>query len=73
MSARKSLTLSDVGQRVNEIKEVSGDDEIAHSLEDALRRDVLSWAAINSVDATVRAIAAEALKTEQIEFERWCA
>jgi hypothetical protein len=48
-----------------------GDDEAAHSMEDALRRDVLQAIANGSPDAVE--LARIALESESLIFARWCA
>lgn len=47
------------------------DDEGAHCTEDAIRHDVLAAIAGGAPDAP--ALAAEALKTDDLEFSRWYA
>ena len=56
--------------RVQDIQAISGDDESAHSAEDELYRDVLRYYANGGTDPE---LAKEALKTLDLEFERWCA
>jgi hypothetical protein len=65
------VTTTDVSVRVEHIRAISGDDEAAHSHRDSLWEAVLTAIANGSEDA--RGLAAAALATEQIEFERWCA
>ena len=48
------------------------DDEAAHSMEDALHRDVLKAIAAGECDDPA-ATAAAALKTLDLKFQRWCA
>lgn len=61
-----------VVEKVAEIAAMSGlDDEAAHSLEDALYREVLEAIADGHPDSA--ALAAEALRTKGIEFCRWYA
>lgn len=63
---------ADVRARVAHIEAMRGDDEQAHSEEDALYREVLH--AIGSGKATYPAACARiALLTEDIDFARWCA
>jgi hypothetical protein len=61
------LTLELVRARVAEIAACRHDDEVAHSLEDKLRADVLRALAPREP------LAAAALETETIDFSRWCA
>lgn len=66
------LTVEQVRVEVEKIRYVSHDDENAHSMEDDLHQYVLrAIAAGNCEDPAV--CAAEALKTEEIKFQRWCA
>lgn len=67
-------TLEDVKKRVQDVYDMRGDDESAHSAEDGLHSDVLAWIANGSVsgdDAPM--FANEALKTLAMDFARWCA
>jgi hypothetical protein len=71
------MNIADVRERVEMIDHCRGDDETAHSEEDKLRRDVLTYIAdgdwVESDPLAVRDIAREALRTERIDFARWCA
>lgn len=67
------MTRDDVRARVAEIAKIAGDDETAHSMEDELHAAVLREIAYN-VQLTgdeAGVLAAEALRTLDIEFERW--
>ena len=65
---RGPLTVEDVRQRVERIREIAGDDECAHVEEDKLFEDVLMFLASQGNE-----LAAEALKTLDIQFSRGCA
>jgi len=65
------VTVDDVREFVEEIRLSAGDDEVAHSMEDELYVAVLQ-AIANGADSPEK-LAAEALKTKDIEFSRWCA
>lgn len=65
------MTVDDVIQRVAEIEARKSDDEMAHSEEDRLRKDVLEAIAEGAENA--RELAAAALETGAIDFARWCA
>lgn len=68
------MDVSHVRDRIALIaKSASSDDEQAHALEDDLYRDVLKVIAQTSSDPQARALAAEAIKTTEIGFERWYA
>ncbi len=51
-----------------EIEALDHDDEVAHTLEDELYLQVLRHHAVQGCP-----LAKEALKTQDIEFARWCA
>jgi len=65
------VTVKELRRRVKAIRAARHDDEHAHGLEDALRRDVLKAIADGAKNAS--ALAAEALKTSEIGFARWTA
>lgn len=65
------ITLLEVLDRVQRIKDSKYDDEEAHRLEDVLRDDVLKHIAIGN-DSHAK-LAKAALKTNRIRFARWCA
>lgn len=58
--------------RVRDIEAMAGDDEAAHSEEDRLWESVL-MAIANGETADPAACARAALKTKNIDFQRWCA
>lgn len=66
------MNVEDIKKTLAEIKRVSGDPEYAHGLEDELHVAVLTAIANGTCDDPV-ACAAEALKTEDIDFVRWYA
>lgn len=65
------LTLADVEARVQNVREMTGDAEVAHSEEDQLYKDVL--AAIAAGQRGAKDLAAAALKAAEIDYERWYA
>lgn len=65
------MELSEVESRIEGIRAVAGDDEVAHSREDELRDDVLKAIAEGASNAAE--LAGAALSTRDIEFARWCA
>lgn len=65
------ITVEEALTRVQDIRDMAGDDEVAHSSEDALRDDVLVAIASGSPDAGE--LARIALQTGKIRFARWCA
>ncbi len=69
------VTKTEALARVEDIRVIQGDDELAHSKEDQLRRDILE-AIVNNPSLTkgaIRELARIALSTEALDFERWCA
>lgn len=66
------LSVEEVIREVALIKAISHDDEAAHGMEDALHQRVLRAIAREKCVDPV-ACAREALKTDKIKFERWCA
>jgi hypothetical protein len=66
------MTLDTIAHRLATIRDkASGDPEVAHALEDALWRDVL--VAISEGHETPATLAAAALLSQEIEFERFYA
>lgn len=65
------LTLAEIEQKAAEIEAAAHDPESAHSLEDELREQVLQTIADGCADP--QALARAALKTRELDFERWCA
>jgi hypothetical protein len=65
------LTVAEVRKRVRQIGAERGDDECAHADEDQLHVDVL--AAVSNGHPDSARLATEALKTQKIDFARWCA
>lgn len=66
------MTPEQVRAEVAKIEAMRGDDEAAHSAEDGLWLDVLKAIAKGEC-ADPAAVAAEAIKTNDIDFSRWCA
>jgi len=65
------VTSDEVRARLDALRAIAGDDEAAHAEEDNLRADVLG--AIQAGAPNPQQLAWLALKTSDIEFERWCA
>lgn len=65
------MTVEEIKDRVQKIRDLAGDDERAHSMEDDLHQDVLAEIANGAPNAAE--LAREALLTLGIEFARWCA
>ena len=67
------MTKPEIVQRVNEIREHADDDEKAHRMEDDLRRDFILFIAEVYRHSPIGAMAGEVLRSEDIDFARWCA
>jgi hypothetical protein len=67
-----NMTVEDVRERLERIKQAAGDPEVAHGREDSLREDVLRHIA-NGWCSDPMALAHEVLKSEEIDFPRWYA
>jgi hypothetical protein len=66
------MNIQDIRNSVDGIKEMSFDDEAAHSREDDLYYAFIVYIA-KGVDVEYAEMAKEVLKTKQIDFARWCA
>jgi len=67
-----AMTVKDVQKQIHMIAvTLNGDDEQQHSYEDALHKDVLREVAAGAENSQELAI--EALKTVDLNFDRWCA
>lgn len=66
------MTLDEVEAEVERIRGLADDDESAHGAEDDLWEKVLRTIASGYGDKP-SALAAAALKTTEIDFQRWCA
>lgn len=66
------MTLDEIRAAVAEIEALKGDDEAAHSLEDALHVDFIHHVA-DVAGGELSEMAREVLRTEKIDFARWCA
>lgn len=71
------MTLKEIEARIFHIHEIRGDDEMAHSEEDKLRDDFITYIASLSCLSDELAYLPEkarlVLTTSEIEFSRWCA
>lgn len=68
------MTVKEVRARVEAIEQSKHDPEVAHGLEDNLYRTVLHVIGHKRLGIKEqRAIAREALKTQEIDFARWAA
>ncbi len=65
------MKVYEANEWLEKIRAMAGDDEAAHSEEDAFREAVLVQIANGAVNG--QQLAAIALKTGEIEFARWCA
>jgi len=65
------MNLKEIKDAVKYIDAIKGDDEAAHSKEDALYHDFIRE--LSKRKDRVGAFAKEIIKTEKIQFSRWCA
>lgn len=66
------LTPEKVKEMVEDLKQIIGDDESAHAREDEIHQQTLE--AISQGECfSPWECAKEALKTKEIDFNRWCA
>lgn len=68
---RGPLTVAAVRARVEDIRASAGDDEAAHGMEDQLFESVLRAVADGHPQSV--AMAKAALRSLELDFERWCA
>lgn len=66
------MNVEECKKRVDFIREIAWDDESAHGNEDQLHHDFIQHIA-NSEYGELSEMAKEILKTDDIDFERWCA
>ncbi len=66
------MTTDDVKERIAKIVADEGDDESQHAAEDSLHQAVLEAIAFHKCDNPAD-LAALALTTRELNFERWCA
>lgn len=66
------MTLREIKNRVDHIKKIVGDNEAAHSEEDSLYSDFIAYLA-KTASPKYREMAKTILKTQEIDFRRWCA
>lgn len=66
------MTIKEISKRIDRIRCIAGDDEVAHCSEDLLRTDFIRYVSTLS-NRTLAAKAKLVLTTEKITFERWCA
>lgn len=66
------MNLNDINKVVGEIDAAKGDDERAHGMEDDLRAAFIRHVA-ETAGGDLAEMARAVLKTEEINFCRWCA
>ena len=67
------MTIHEIKERIQAIKDCAGDDEAAHSMEDTLREEFIAYVHITSEVEHLSEKAKLILSTSEIEFSRWCA
>ena len=66
------MDIEKIKEKVAYIDSIKNDDEAAHSIEDQLRHDFILYIA-NFGPKDLSEMAREILKTEEIDFRKWCA
>lgn len=66
------MTLDEVRDKIEEIRNILSDDEHSHSLEDKLYIKVLQSIANKECESPSE-LAELALETQKLDFSRWCA
>jgi hypothetical protein len=66
------MDLKEIQRRIEEIESNKRDDQRAHSEEDRLREDFIVFIAENG-NKKLSEMAREIMKTNDIDFARWCA
>ena len=66
------MTLLEIKQRLEDVESIRGDDEAAHSSEDAFYADFIEYVSLGA-DRELAEKAKEVLKSSDIDFCRWCA
>jgi len=72
MAKKNKKELKRINESVASIIEMKNDDEAAHAAEDDLHQKVLRYISDNAPDPW-SGLSSAALKTEGIDFARWCA
>jgi len=66
------MTIQDIEKNIEHLKQISGDDEAAHSYEDSMREGFLEFVATSTIEPYA-GMARLLLTTNNIDFNRWCA
>lgn len=70
------MTVNQIHRKVKAILAVVGDDEMAHSMEDQLHLEFITYIASLDGSLSAKALSEKAkavLKTSNMPFARWCA
>jgi lipase chaperone LimK len=67
------MTTEEIEKRLEQIKNMAGDDESAHGAEDDLYREFIAYVASLDSLPSLSAKAKLILTTKDINFARWCA
>lgn len=65
------MNLKTIKKRIEQIKQKTDDDGVAHSIEDDLYLDFINYVAKNSKNKKIKEMALEVLKTNEISFDKW--
>lgn len=67
------MTEQELRTRVDQLKDNHDDDEVAHSEEDRIYKDVLRAIASGEAVPDAATLATIALECDDLDFYRWCA
>lgn len=67
------MSIKDIQNRIQKIKDCAGDDEVAHGLEDDLNQDFIEYVSHTPYDNDLAEKAKLVLSVGEIRFARWCA
>ena len=67
------MTIAEIRDRIEEIRDASDDDEAAHALEDELMKDFILFVSTNPETTQLAVMAAYISEVKDIKFSRWCA
>lgn len=66
------MDMKEIERRIEEIRLVAGDDEVAHGKEDDLHEAFIQYVAETAAEP-LASMAKRVLSTKDIHFARWCA
>lgn len=68
------MNLEYIKQSLKDLEKISDDDEMAHSVEDSMYQDFVDFVSKGDFDKSeLIKMSKELLKSQDIDFARWCA